>query len=948
MASVSGATNPATTSSSPTSSTPFVPNPGQGLISSSTGLISGINTQQLISALLTFDQEPVTNLNNQITAEQNQESAFSTLASQLQTLQTDAQQLASPEVLGARSAASSNPSAITASASPSAPLASYLVTPVAQAQTQELLSKGFASTASPIGQGTITIKEGGFVNPSTPLGQLNGGAGVAPGEISITDRSGATATVNLGTARTLDDVVNDINQTAGIHVQASISGNSLVINDKSGSTSGNLIVQDVANGTTAANLGVAGSVAGNTITGSDLVSLSGQTQLSALNDGNGVVTAGSVPDFVVNLKNGSSFAVQLGSAATLQDVLNDINNSSQNNGQLTASISGTHLVLTDNTGGSGTLSVTTLNGSSAAANLGILGTEQGGGVLTGSQIISGVDTVLLKDLNGGSGITTPGKIQLTDRSGATATVDLTGASTLNDVISAINGAGLGLAATVNSAGDGIQINDTTSKTASNLIVADVGGGTTAQNLNIAANSATNTVNSGDLNLQYISANTPLSQLNAGAGIQTGSFQITDSNGKSAVVNLTGSKIQTVGDVLTAINTSGVGVHATINTTGDGILLTDIAGGTGTMQVADQGGTTAASLNLAGSAVKGQINGAFKYTLSVGPNDTLTTLQQNLLNSGAPVTSNILNDGSSSQPYHIMIGSSQSGLAGRLLVDTGTTGLSLSTLTPATDAVIQVGSGSGNNLLFTSSTNNFSNILPGLTVNVAGTSTSPVTVTVGQDSSSLVGAVQTFVNDFNTVSNTISQDDSYNTSTSSGSVLYANSTVEQISNSLMNTLTGYYGSGSDQTRSLLEMGITLNNGQLSIDTTALQAAIAADPTGVQDFLGNASTGMATQLSTALQNFSAPYTGLIGQQNQTLAQQITDQQSTITFLNAQIATKTTQLQDEFANMESNLATIQSQGTALQQLASLATFNAGYNSTGTASSTGTTSSGSSGSIA
>src|SRR5581483_1684345 len=97
--------------------------------------------------------------------------------------------------------------------------------------------------------------------------------------------------------------------------------------------------------------------------------LSGSTKLGVLNDGNGVSTAGSgVPDFTVTLKNGSSFAVALGSASTLQDALNAINNNAQNGGKLTASISGTHLVLTDNTGGSGTLTVAAINGSTAAAN----------------------------------------------------------------------------------------------------------------------------------------------------------------------------------------------------------------------------------------------------------------------------------------------------------------------------------------------------------------------------------------------------------------------------------------------------------------------------------------------------------------------------------------------------------------------------------------------------
>ena len=42
-----------------------------------------------------------------------------------------------------------------------------------------------------------------------------------PGQIQITDRSGATATIDLSQARTVDDVINDINSNSTIHVTAS-------------------------------------------------------------------------------------------------------------------------------------------------------------------------------------------------------------------------------------------------------------------------------------------------------------------------------------------------------------------------------------------------------------------------------------------------------------------------------------------------------------------------------------------------------------------------------------------------------------------------------------------------------------------------------------------------------------------------------------------------------
>lgn len=893
-----------------------------GRISAGTGLISGLPIQDIVTKLLQFDRQPVDDLTTRIASEKKQQTALLDLSSKLLAFQNASHSLSSQNVLSARSAASSAPSIISASAEAGAPLASYLLTPIAQAQTQQLLSNGFPdATTAPVGAGTITVKWGGFVNPATALAQLNGGAGVYRGQIRVTDRSGASATVDVSTAQTIDDVIQKINQTAGVHVEASINGDGLVLTDKTGLTASNLIVQDLGAGTAAADLGIAGSIASNTLAGASVVSLSGGTSLSFLNDNNGVRKAPGVDDFQINLKDGTSFNVNLANATTLQHALDAVNNNVSNGGKLTASISGTHLVLTDNTGQPGTLSVAALNGSKAAFDLGILGNEQGGGVLAGARIISGLDTVLLRDVNGGSGITTPGQVSLTDRSGATATINLGAAATLNEVVVAINGAGLGLNASVNPAGNGIRIADTTGQSASNLIVADVGGGTTAANLHITANSAATAINSGDLNLRYISENTLLSKLNGGAGIQPGSFQVTDSAGHQSVIDLTSANLRTVGDVLTELNASGVGIHAEINATGDGILLTDTAGGSETLQVAELGGTTAASLKLVGSAVGGQIDGAFRYQATVGAADTLTQLKAELLAAGAPVTLNIVNDGGSSLPYRLLVGSTHAGAAGRLLIDPGSTGVSFATLTPAADAVLQVGSAGAGNLLFTSSTNAFNNVLPGLTVNVNGVSTTPATITVGQDPQALLTAIHAFVDDFNAVSSTISQLDSYDATTQKGGVLQSDFTVRQVHETLFDLVTGLAGNSADQTRSLMQMGITLTNGQLSVNDAALQAAIAEDSAGVQDFLGNSTTGLAKKLGDALQTITNPIDGTLQQRVNSITQAIDAQQDRIDFLNVQIDAKKQLMLEKFTSMERVLATLQAQQSQIANLANLA---------------------------
>lgn len=101
----------------------------------------------------------------------------------------------------------------------------------------------------------------------------------------------------------------------------------------------------------------------------------------------------------------------------------------------------------------------------------------------------------------------------------------------------------------------------------------------------------------------------LSVLNAGAGVDTGKINITDRSGAAAEIDL--SSITTVQGIINTINsTSGISVTASANSTGDGILLTDTSGGTGAFTVEDlDGGTMAADLGLAQSLRSNILYGA---------------------------------------------------------------------------------------------------------------------------------------------------------------------------------------------------------------------------------------------------------------------------------------------------------------------------------------------------
>lgn len=108
---------------------------------------------------------------------------------------------------------------------------------------------------------------------------------------------------------------------------------------------------------------------------------------------------------------------------------------------------------------------------------------------------------LLSMLNNGAGVTL-GSIRITDRSGTSAVIDLTGDTTVQDVIDDISGAaGVNVTASLNANGTGFMIQDNTGLNTGGLVVAEEGG-TTGASLNILGSSTAGKVVGGDVNPLY--------------------------------------------------------------------------------------------------------------------------------------------------------------------------------------------------------------------------------------------------------------------------------------------------------------------------------------------------------------------------------------------------------------------------------------------------------------
>jgi len=900
-------------------------------ITTGIGLASGINIEDIVTKLMDIERQPVKALQTRIDDINSKKTLFAALTAMLLKVKLDTDAFhGEHNILKSRKTTSSNPSVLTATALKGTPLGNYSFTVKSLVQAHQAVSGGFAAPDAAVGAGTITIEMGnGFVDRETPLDALNGARGVASGSIAITDRSGRTVVVDLSGAITAQDVIDAINTTTGVGVRASAEGDHFVLTDTTGQSAWNLAVAEVGGGATAADLGILQSVAAGVLTGADVVTISGATMLDTLNDGLGVRTAEGLDDFRITRRDGVTIDVNISSAQDVQDVIDAINGDAANaDGKLVAAVSadGLGLVLTDTTGQSGALSVTALNGSFAAADLGIL-TSAAGDVLSGSRVIAELNTVLLKSLRGGAGVAA-GSITITNHAGASAAVDLSGARNLSDVIWAINASGLNVTAALNAAKTGLVLADASS--GSNAFAVEESGSTTAADLGILQSTTGAAIRGSNLELQYVSERTLLSSLNGGQGVFKGSFRVTNRAGLSAVVDLSQADDVRIEDVISEINSKGINVTASINSTGDGILLTDTSGGSGTLKVADTDGTTARDLRLAGEAASGDpthIDGSFEYRIAVDAGDTIQEIANKIEASGAPVSAMIVNDGSRTNPYRLGLVSAISGSTGRMVIDTGGIGIDFATTQAAEDAVILYGQnvpGAGR-MVVTSTANTITGLVDGLTLDLVGVSDSPVNVSVTSDSEAIVDSVTEFVADWNDTIDKIQQVTKYDSDTQTAGPLLGDPTVMRIED-LLNRMVSYNVPGaSAKLNRLSRIGVTfLETGKISFDSAKLTQALATDRQDVEAFFTTEDTGFGAYASGVLDKLTDEYGGVIKRQSDLYDGQVEVFQSQIDNLTARLDMVQSRLYTEFYAMEEALSILQSQRTAIENMPNYLTYS------------------------
>ena len=936
-------------------------------ISSSVGLISGLNTDQIISQLLQIEARPKTLAQQRILQLQGQQAAYLDINVKLTALKTAAGAFRANNVFDAVTATSTNSDVLTASATAGAPAGSYAFLVNKVVSTQQVLSRGFTDRdTTATGLTKLTFEpETARLDRDTYLSDLNAGAGIRRGKVEVTDSAGHTALIDLSTAATVNDVLDAFNASTDVRVKVEAKGSKLVVTDLAGG-GGTLRIADVGGGSTATDLGLTQTAVAGKITGSNIYTLGNGTSLQSLRDGLGVgfntsAGTGGTYDFDIQTRDGSSYAIDIGdvyelvsgefkktkaAVATVEQLAQRIHDQTEGKVTLTVSSDGQSLVLNDSTSGADDFKTTARSNSTALTDLG-LDASTTAAAITGRKVLASLNSTLASNLAGGAGLAS-GAFNITTRDGQNFAFSISTDSSISDIADALAAqTGNRLKAVLNATGTGLTITDTSSGP-SNLIIQ--GAGAEALGIDTAVSGVADGKVAGDrLQRRYITTTTTLASLNAGSGVGTGSFEIIGPTGQREVVDI-GSDSKNINDVIKEINSKNVGILAKVNDNGDGIILTvdpSVSSPSAKIKVTDLSGAVAKNLNIAGEAADTSsnnfINGSFERSVTLDGTENLDQLVTKINAANVRVRASVVRDNNGASPFRLRLTSSLTGEAGRFILSSEGADLGLTTVTRGDNARIFFGSDDpATAILATSTTNNFSNLIDGVTITAKAASTQSVTVSVAEDDSAIVDAAKTFISAFNDAIARIDKQSRYNVDTQTGGPLVGESAPNQLRSALFNTIIrkGLGVTGTYQY--LSQVGIRIGpGGALQLDETKLRDALEADPENVKNLFAASSQepnstrrelspgvfvvessqegaytqrGIAELLAATVDQFIDRTDGILTRASNTLGDQIDLQNDRIAAIDKKLESRQLFLQNQFATLETTLAQLQTQQSAL----------------------------------
>lgn len=260
------------------------------------------------------------------------------------------------------------------------------------------------------------------------------------------------------------------------------------------------------------------------------------------------------------------------------------------------------------------------------------------------------------------------------------------------------------------------------------------------------------------------------------------------------------------------------------------------------------GGTLSSGTYTGATFTPNTSGAKTVTIN-SSNNSLSGIASAINAAGIGVTATIVNNGSSS-PYQLVLTGPSGGsnsmqigvsgdatLAGLLSYNPAGT-QDLTQVSAAQNALLNV-----NGIALSQTSNTVSNAIQGVTFNLSGTTTTPATINVAQNTGAVTSAVQGLVSAYNTLNGTIQGLASYNSSTKVAGPLFGDSMINNIQNQISSVLNTPISGTTSLYNTLASIGVTFQqDGTLALNSSQLNTVLASNPADVASLF--ATVGKAT--------------------------------------------------------------------------------------------------------
>jgi len=341
------------------------------------------------------------------------------------------------------------------------------------------------------------------------------------------------------------------------------------------------------------------------------------------------------------------------------------------------------------------------------------------------------------------------------------------------------------------------------------------------------------------------------ETSATSALPASTFTLTSASGATATIT-TGSGVNNLNQLATAINGDSLGVTATVVSDPTGARLAIIANTSGT--AADFSITTPNFTGTSWTAPAiptGGSLGANSFTLT--PNGgTATTISTTAGETYAQLATaiNALNlpgitaaAGTESNGTNMTITGTSS-----FAVDEPSLGFTQAVTATNANAVVD-------GVPVRSATNTITGVIPGVTLTLSNAETPPTTtnLTVASNASNVSTAINQFVSDYNTAIGLVNAQYTAS-STGTEGALASDPTVREMQNTLEQALSYAYtpSSGTTTVSTLSDLGITAGTGgTLTVDSTTLDNAITNNATDVQNFFQGATlNGFANKMTNSL--------------------------------------------------------------------------------------------------